>query len=258
MSKLCGKRGVLPVVLMALVSTAGCQSTGTRVRVADDAAAPLLAMERALMPVDAFILEARDGWEESLEGGATRWVEAQYRIAVRRSGQMRIVGQLDGNELSLWYNAGDLVLHDREKGLYARAEVEETLEAFLDQLLEVGYPLPAHDFLYQDVLASLLTEDVAVFHVGKADIAGQRSDHLLCMMPSAQWELWVSDEVPAVPTRLLFSELVEESSKTYDLMMQKWMLDPEASALGSFSPTVPEGARRVGLLELMKMWEAKQ
>lgn len=250
-----GSWRIAAAALLMMGAASGCRTSMTAVRVPAEVAAPLLAMRTDLTAGRRVRFEAQDWVVFPASNAPSRMVYGRYDVLLERPGRLRVESEWEGHHAMLWYDAGHVVLHDVVRGVYLDTQAPDTLDAFLDALLDEGIVLPGHDFLYADPVAALVVPGTAMYHVGTVSLEGRACTHLLFQGDRLDWELWLTRDSPVVPVRVWLEDRRELPATSYMLEMGDWELSAVPLEAGDFIPRSLDARPVDTLAELLAHWE---
>ena len=236
----------LSLVLVCLAA-AGCTSMPEPKRaLGDDAEARLEAMAKLLGEAKYLQFSGNDWTDHLGDDGHLAQEDGTFKVALARPDRLRVDAQLAENDVTLWYDQGQVTLFERNRKIVARAGTELSLDEYLDDLIErYDIAIPGQDFLYED-LVDTLTEWVDTGRtLGVVSLGEDPCHQLVFQQAQVDWELWIDAGGMPVPRRLLIDETTSKEKFGYLADYHGWSFDPIPDA--TFTPDLAAGTAEVSL-----------
>lgn len=243
---------------MVVLVAAGCTSTPEPKRaLGDDAEARLEAMAELLGEAKYLQFSGNDWTDHKGDDGHVVQEDGTFKLALARPDRLRVDGRLGENDVTLWYNKGQVTIYERNRKVAALASTERSLDEYLDDLVErYDISIPGQDFLYED-LADTLTEWVDTGRsLGVVSLGEDTCHQLVFQQAQIDWELWIDAGGKPVPRRLLIDETTSKEQFGYAADFHGWSFDPIPD--NTFTPDLPAGAAEVSLDEFVAALEEAQ
>ena len=189
------------------------------------------------------------------EDGRLAQTSEEFVVHMQRPNRLKIDAILPGRTLTLWYDAGRVVVLNDKKQV-AHATASDDLDTFLDELTQkYGASFPGQDLLRRKPGAALKTEATHGTYVGLETHDGQALHHLAFLQGSAAWEIWVDADESPLPRRFTMVELDQAGRPRYEVDFMEW--NAAAVSRSMFIPELPPGAKPVSIETLTDAMEVK-
>lgn len=152
-------------------------------------------------------------------------------LSLQRPNKLRADRRGDLVDQTFFYDGKSLTMYNPGDKYFAASEAPGTLEEMLDFAREkLDIIAPAGDFLYKNAFEILMDNVSSAFVVGKSVVNGVRCDHLAFRSAASDWQLWVQEENPPLPRKLVITSTDIPGSPQFTVVMPKWNLDPVFAA----------------------------
>ena len=183
--------------------------------------------------------------DEVVTTGEIAQLEATVEIAVRRPDRMRAAVDGDFGPKNYWFDGSRIVFADGLSNTYAAAAVPSTIDAAVDDMWQkYGVKIPLADFISSDPYGDLTAQMESGFYAGIHQVNGVDCHHLVFTQEDIDWQVWISDGVLPLPTKLVITYKQEDGYPQYTALLSDWDLSPGLNdAVFEFVP--PEGALEI-------------
>jgi hypothetical protein len=213
-----------------------------------DALQILKDMSDALSSLKEFSFDAQISNDETLDNGQTVQLNGLLKVSVKRPGQVYGEFTGEGKTRKVWYNGKELTIFNPEKGFYGVIDTPGTIDETMDFLMEnYRFSLPIADIIYSDPYSSFIGTTREGFVVGDDTVNGKSCVHLAMRGEFADWQVWVSEDDPALPCKLVINYTQIEGVPQYQAVFSNWNTDPKLSA-SVFKPELPEEAVKIDFI----------
>lgn len=162
----------------------------------------------------------------------------------------KYIGDVSTREV--WYSGKNLTLFINSKNFYGQLETPDNIDATMDFLINnYNFSLPLADILNADPYASFMETTLGGFVVGKSNVRGQKCTHLAFTAKYVDWQIWVSNEDPALPCKLVINYTQIEGVPQYQAIFSNWNLKPEITK-STFTPNLPKDAVKIDFIDFKK------
>jgi hypothetical protein len=182
---------------------------------------------------------------QQIEFGSTR------RITLRRPDRIRVdATDRDERQRSLFYDGAQVVLLDREHGVYASDPHAGDIEALVDHLeAKLGIPLPLGELLSAKLTSQVVDGLVSADVVGAEKIDGVACDHLALRSADRGIQIWIEQGTRPLPRRVTVTYEKAPGAPQFRARLAKWELAPRlADSVFVFEP--PKGSERIAFNSL--------
>jgi hypothetical protein len=195
-----------------------------------------------------FGLKADVSVEAVLSTGQKIQFSHAAKLAVRRPDRLfaERIGELV--EQRFFYDGESLTLFNPDDAYYATLAAPPGIDAMLDFAHDtLDLVAPGADLLYTDAHARLMADVESGFVVGDSVIDGVRCTHLAFRAPHVDWQLWVQQQGPPLPRRLVITTRDVVNAPQFTVSISDWNLAPDLDdQVFVFKP--PAGAREIRFL----------
>jgi len=217
-----------------------------------DALQILKEMSDALASLKEFSFDAAISNDETLDNGQTVQLNGVLKISVKRPGHVYGEYAGEGKTRKVWYDNKTLTVYIPEKGFYGVIETPGTIDETMDFLIEnYGFSLPIADIIYSDPYSSFIGVTREGFVVGDDTVNGKSCVHLAMRAEHADWQIWVSEDDPALPCKIVINYTEIDGVPQYQAVFSNWNTDPKLSA-SVFKPELPEEAVKIDFINFKK------
>ena len=250
---LVGVGGAAAIVLLAT----SCTTTPKQVTVTLDpkVAKPMSAMLEMLKTAPAISYTAQEFIDKRRDDGLLVQDTASFNVQMVRPDKLRVDAKLSNGDLTLWFDAGALVLLDNKKKLVATRTTKATTVDALIEMWETkrGVSLPGGDLLLSDPIGILAWIETSE-HVGQEEVDGEKRDHLAFTQGPVTWQVWIAAGAKPLPRRLVIVEHSLEDNPQYEVAFSNWNLDKPRDH-SAFAPVIPKDAKAVEPSEILAALE---
>ncbi len=158
----------------------------------------------------------------------------------------------DINTREVWYSGKNLTFYIENKNFYGQLETPDNIDATMDFLIDnYNFSLPLADIINSDPYESVMETTLGGFVVGDSNVGGQECTHLAFTAKYVDWQIWVSNENPALPCKLVINYTQIEGVPQYQATFSNWNLKPELSK-STFTPNLPKDAVKIDFINFKK------
>jgi hypothetical protein len=206
----------------------------------------LKRMSGFLSQAQRFSVTIDSGFDAVQESGQKIEFGETRQVVLRRPDHLRIdATKRDGAKSTLLFDGKDLTVVHPQENVYATvAKPGSADEAMAYFVQDLGLRLPLAEMLSSQ-LDKVLPERVrAAAYVEPSSIAGVPCDHLALRGDEADLQLWVAQDQPPLPRRLVITYKRADGRPQFWAQFSDWNLSPEVpDALFTFTP--PTGAAKI-------------
>lgn len=146
----------------------------------------------------------------------------------------------DGNKITLFVE---------EINSYMQMPVNGNIDNAISAIeLKTGLPLPAADFLFADVYATLMPAVETSIFVGMAYIGDVECYQFAFREKEIDWQIWISATERPLPMKYIITNKWKTAAPEFEMRMYNWRTEKIKDAAFVFKP--PKGAKK---LESMSM-----
>lgn len=162
-----------------------------------------------------------------IEGPQEMWMSLydDARVVMQAPDKLFVETRGDSSPLDYYYDGKTITTYTPDKNLYA----VEAAPATIDEVIEAAYDKDDASFPFSDLIVSdpyaVLTEGlVKALYVGRSDVGGVKTDHLVFSHKDVEWQIWigVDTNLPALVMTTFFDD---ESEPSYTTEFKEWKLD---------------------------------
>jgi hypothetical protein len=164
----------------------------------------LKRMSTALSAAKAFTCKTRSTVEiPSRETGQFITLMGNTDVAVQRPNKLRVQVAGEVPNFDFYYDGTNIAAYAPQNKVYSISQAPGTIDEMF-KILEgkTGIQLPAADMLNSDPYAELTKGLTSAFVVGKSTVDGVACEHVACMSPGVNWEVWIDAGKSALPQRM--------------------------------------------------------
>ena len=217
-----------------------------------DALEALKEMSDALQSAKEFSFDAEITNDNILDTGETIQISGTLTAAVKRPNQVYAKYTGDVNTREVWYNGDQLTLFMPGDNFYGKLKTPGTIDATMDFLIDnYDFSLPLADIMSSDPYTSVMETTTEGFVVGNSMVRGKECTHLAFRAKYVDWQIWISNDDPALPYKLVINYKELEGVPQYQAIFSNWSLDPKLSA-SVFKPEIPKGAVKIDFIDFKK------
>ncbi len=228
------------------------QANTSQTEVAPEALEILKDMSDALISAKEFTFDTEITNDRTLDSGETIQYSGDLKTSVKRPNNVyaKFVG--DSGTREVWSSGKKLTLYNESTTFYGQLETPDSIDATMDFLIDnYNFSLPLADILNADPYSSFMKTTVGGFVVGDSNVGGQECTHLAFTAEYVDWQIWVSNEDPALPCKLVINYTQIEGVPQYQAIFSNWNLSPELSK-STFKPNLPKDAVKIDFIDFKK------
>jgi hypothetical protein len=212
----------------------------------------LKEMSDALKSLKEFSFDTEITNDVTYDTGQPVQMSGMLKTVVKRPNKVYAKYTGDGNTREVWYSGKNLTLFIENKNFYGQLETPENIDATMDFLIEnYNFSLPLADILNADPYASFMETTTGGFVVGDSTVGGKECTHLAFTAEYVDWQIWVSNDDPALPCKLVLNYTQAEGVPQYQAIFSNWNLNPELSD-SEFKPNLPKDAVKIDFIDFKK------
>jgi hypothetical protein len=166
-------------------------------------------------------------------------------ISIVRPDKLKVEVVGDVTNRTFWKDGKMLTLMDNDHGIYAELPDPGSIDQAIDMLQDdYDMSMPGVDLIKSDVYATMIDNSLRVDYVGEGLVGDEKCHHLAFVGDAIDWQLWVSaGDVPKIRKLVItYKEVPGEPQYTLQLLD---VLDASTVTEATFTPVLPEGARKV-------------
>jgi len=216
----------------------------TRV-ITPEAQAVLDRMAATLKELRAFAVTAQISRDEMMPYGYKLQRNESAQMLVVRPQSLRVVSDGDLKDRTYVYDGKQFTIFDPDENIFVQGDAPPTIDALIDNLLDIGVELPLLDVL-TDAFAEngqLTAQVQSGLLVGESAINGIPVDHLAFRQADVDWQVWIQKGQTALPVRFVITTRYELGDPQVEATLT-WDLKPSVPD-SSFRFEPPKGARKV-------------
>jgi hypothetical protein len=215
-----------------------------------DAIAALDKMGTELRSHNTFDMKADVTKEDVLDDGQKLMYAGTVQIQARRPDRFRISVNSDIKNREIYYNGKTVTVFSPRQGYYASFDGGPTINDTLKIAEEkYGVELPLSDLFRWGTDPSMKSRIKSAFLVRPAHINGQLCNHYAFRGERADFQIWIQQNGPALPCKLVITNRNDPSMPQYTSVMH-WSF-PTTIADNTFAFTPPSTARRIQMASLI-------
>lgn len=201
----------------------------------------LRAATEYLGDLQRFSVQAHNFREDLLESGHRVDTEYVGNVTVRRPNQLRAERQDGEAPQVLYYDGVTLTLYNPRDLVYGAAPMQGTIEEmFVFAQDALGLDIPVTDLLRRDVFPLLVQDVTLAVVIGKEELRGVATDHLLFSRPGVDFQIWVSDGGSPLPLKFVVTDTGTPEMLSIVTLLSDW--NTEATVPDDFFTFVPPAA----------------
>ncbi len=172
--------------------------------------------------------------------------------AVKRPKQVYAKYSGDFNTREVWYSGDKITLFVPDKGYYGVLKTPNNIDATMDFLMDnYDFSLPLADIVSADPYTSVMETTTGGFIVGDSMVGGKECTHLAFTAKYVDWQIWISNDDPALPCKIVINYKEIEGVPQYQALFSNWNLNPDLSK-STFEPNIPEDAVKIDFINFKK------
>jgi len=217
-----------------------------------EAAEILKEMSDTLEAAKEFTFDTEITNDRTLDSGQTIQISGTMKTAVKRPDHAYAKYTGDFNTREIWYSGDELTLYIPDKDFYGVLKTPDTLDATMDFLMdEYNFSLPLADVISADPYTSVMETTTGGFVVGDSMVRGVECTHLAFTAQYVDWQVWISNDDPALPYKLVIEYKELEGVPQYQAIFSNWNLNPKLSK-SAFKPNLPKDAVKIDFINFKK------
>ncbi len=217
-----------------------------------DALEVLKEMSDVLQSAKEFSFDAEITNDNILDSGETIQISGNLTAAVKRPDHVYAKYTGDVNTREVWYGGDKLTLYMPADNFYGQLKTPGTIDATMDFLIDnYDFSLPLADIMSSDPYTSVMETTTEGFVVGNSMVRGKECTHLAFRAKYVDWQVWISNDDPALPYKLVINYKELEGVPQYQAIFSNWNLGPKLSA-SVFKPEIPNGAVKIDFIDFKK------
>jgi len=209
-------------------------------------------MSDALISTKEFTFDTEITNDRTLNSGQTIQYSGTMVTSVKRPNNVyaKFVG--DSGTREVWSSGTDLTLYNASKQFYGVLKTPDTIDATMDFLIDnYDFTLALADILNADPYNSFMETTIGGFVVGDSIVRGVECSHLAFIGEYVDWQIWISNEDPALPYKFVIDYKEIEGVPQYQAIFSNWNLKPKLSE-SVFKATVPKDAMKIDFINFKK------
>ena len=212
----------------------------------------LKEMSDTLSAAKEFTFDAEITNDRVLDSGQPIQVGGTMIAAVKRPNNVYAKYSGDFNTREVWYSGEKLTLFIPDKNFYGVLKTPDTIDATMDFLMDnYDFSLPLADIISADPYKSVMETTTGGFIVGNSMVGGKECTHLAFTAQYVDWQIWISNDDPALPCKIVINYKQIEGVPQYQATFSNWNLNPDLSK-STFEPKLPEDAVKIDFINLKK------
>ena len=251
--------GTMAFFLFAVGSSFGADPKSASAPAADasasskvdpDAMAALDKMGTELRSHNTFDVKADVTKEDVLEDGQKLQYSGTVNIQARRPDRFRISVVSDLKDREIFYDGKTVTIYSPRKGFYASFDAAPTIMDTLKIADEkYGVELPLSDLFRWGTDPAMAARIKSAFLVRPEHINGQLCNHYAFRGERADFQVWIQQNGPALPCKLVITNRSDASMPQYSSVM-RWNF-PTTIADDTFNFTPSSGSHKIQMAALM-------
>ena len=215
-----------------------------------DAMAALDKMGAELRSHNNFDMKADITHEDVLGSGQKLQYAGTVEVEARRPDRFKISAVSDLRDREIYYDGKAVTVFSPRLGYYASFDAPPTIAQTLKVATDkYGVELPLADLFTWGTDPSLVARVKSAFLVRPEHINGQLCNHYAFRQEKVDWQIWIRQDGPALPCKLVITNRVDASLPQYTSEMH-WSF-PTTMADGTFTFAPPANAHKIVMATLM-------
>ncbi len=211
------------------------------------AVAELQTMCNALAGLEAFTVVADVAVDAVFETGLTVQYERRTHIALDRA--QGLLSKTEGDDRAgvFLYDGSSLLLYSAKNNTFLQVDAPADMDAALELARnEYNVEAPLADLFYTDPCRGVVDTVERASVQGMHTVRGQPATHLAFGSGDFEWQIWLQQEGPPLPLKLVITDHTQTASPQYMAWLRDWDLAPELTG-EAFVFTPPADAERIQL-----------
>ncbi len=203
-----------------------------------------------LSSLKQFSVHTQNTLEGVLETGQKVQFDVSNVIMLKRPNKLLVKRHGDLVDQSFSYDGNKLSLYNASHNYYASLPAPDSIEAMLDYAREsLGIIAPASDLVYTNAFPLMMQNVYTAIIVGKAEISGIKTDHLVFSRPDVDFQIWVPEAGNPLPLKYVVTDKLHYGQPSTTVVMSDWNVDPNLTdSVFNFLP--PKNATETDFLRL--------
>jgi hypothetical protein len=233
-----------------LAAAAGCGGAETltpeEARAKGDAM--LRQMSQSLASAQAFSYAVDQEIEHVKAGGERTKDRFSRRTSVRRPNQLAFTESGQDHDGAAWYDGKQLTIVSHRDKIWVRGPMPGTLDEAMDYASsEYAVQIPTADLLYSNPYDALMTADTTGGWVKSENLGDRTCEHLSYQQSVVDWQIWLTQDDRRLPCQLQITYKTQPGQPVTRVVFHALDTAPAISD-ATFTPTVPEGYRRIKIM----------
>jgi hypothetical protein len=215
-----------------------------------DAMAALDKMGAELRSHNNFDMKADITHEDVLGDGQKLQYAGTVEVEARRPDRFKMSVVSDLRDREIYYDGKTVTVFSPRLGYYASVAAPSTIAQTLKVATDkYGIELPLADLFTWGTDPSLAARVKSAFFVRPEHINGQLCNHYAFRQDKVDWQIWIQQDGPALPCKLVITNRVDPSTPQYTSEMH-WSF-PTTIADDTFTFAPPESAHKIVMATLV-------
>lgn len=231
------------------------QAESSQTEIDPEALEALKDMSDALMAAKEFTFDSEITNDRTLDSGQTIQYSGTMATSVKRPNNVyaKFVG--DSGTREVWYSGTELTLYNASKQFYGVLKTPDSIDATMDFLIDnYDFTLALADILNADPYNSFMGTTTGGLVVGDSIVRGVECSHLAFTGQYVDWQIWISNEDPALPYKFVINYKEIEGVPQYQARFSNWNLEPKLSE-SVFKAKLPKDAVKIDFINFKKKKE---
>lgn len=235
---------VLVLAALAVVLAGGPVMAGEAPAVDPDAMAALNRMGAELRTHQTFDVKSDVTMEDVLGSGQKLQYAGTIEVQARRPNAFKIAMVSDQKARELYYDGRSVTVFSPRLGYYASFPAPDTIAKTLERAKDnYGIELPLADLFAWGVDKSLEARVLSGFKVGPEHVGDRKCTHYAFRQKRADWQIWIADDGPALPCKLVITSTGDTSMPQYSSVLH-WSF-PSSIPDKVFTFAAPATAKKI-------------
>ncbi|HTW34426.1 MAG TPA: DUF2092 domain-containing protein [Rhizomicrobium sp.] len=232
------------------VAAAASDAAASASQVDPDAMAALDKMGAELRSHNNFDMKADVTREDVLKDGQKLQYAGTVEVEARRPDRFKLSVVSDLRDREIYYDGKTVTVYSPRLGYYASFDAPPTIAQTLKVATEkYGVELPLADLFTWGTDKSLEARITSAFLVRPEHIDGQLCNHYAFRQEKVDWQIWIRQDGPALPCKLVITNRVDASMPQYTSQMH-WSF-PTTIADDTFAFAPPANAHKIVMATLI-------